>query len=214
MNTIRSLAKHVKDKARTTNNKATSPPLCVDHLVPEVAASKPAISTGIPSLTLVDQDAPSIIPHGAKEADHDIGVAHMDNNPYLGILIPEPSSKESSSQVVIPNNVHSVNQLSEHISKWTKDHLIDNVISDPARPVSTQHQLQTEALLCYFDAFFPFVEPKSYKEAMTESCWIKAMQEELNEFECLEVWELVPHPDRVMVITLKCVTTGNFWNFK
>ncbi|GKF14037.1 retrovirus-related pol polyprotein from transposon TNT 1-94, partial [Tanacetum coccineum] len=29
-------------------------------------------------------------------------------------------------------------------------------------------------------------EPKSYKEALTESCWIEAMQEELNEFERLE----------------------------
>ncbi|GJX87013.1 retrovirus-related pol polyprotein from transposon TNT 1-94 [Tanacetum coccineum] len=31
------------------------------------------------------------------------------------------------------------------------------------------------------------------------------MQEELNEFECLEVWELVPLPDRVMIITLKWI---------
>ncbi|GKE63457.1 retrovirus-related pol polyprotein from transposon TNT 1-94, partial [Tanacetum coccineum] len=31
------------------------------------------------------------------------------------------------------------------------------------------------------------------------------MQEELNEFECLEIWELVPHPDRVMIITLKWI---------
>ncbi|GKC31970.1 retrovirus-related pol polyprotein from transposon TNT 1-94 [Tanacetum coccineum] len=31
------------------------------------------------------------------------------------------------------------------------------------------------------------------------------MQEELNEFECLEVWELVPRPDKVMVITLKWI---------
>nr|GEY08080.1 hypothetical protein [Tanacetum cinerariifolium] len=31
----------------------------------------------------------------------------------------------------------------------------------------------------------------------------EAMQEELNEFERLEVWELVPRPDTVMVITLK-----------
>ncbi|GJS63360.1 retrovirus-related pol polyprotein from transposon TNT 1-94 [Tanacetum coccineum] len=34
---------------------------------------------------------------------------------------------------------------------------------------------------------------------------IKAMQEELNEFKCLEVWELVPRPDRVMIITLKWI---------
>ncbi|GKF77014.1 retrovirus-related pol polyprotein from transposon TNT 1-94 [Tanacetum coccineum] len=31
------------------------------------------------------------------------------------------------------------------------------------------------------------------------------MQEELNEFERLEVWELVPRPDYVMVITLKWI---------
>ncbi|GJU09341.1 retrovirus-related pol polyprotein from transposon TNT 1-94 [Tanacetum coccineum] len=31
------------------------------------------------------------------------------------------------------------------------------------------------------------------------------MQEELNEFECLEVWEIVPRPNKVMVITLKWI---------
>ncbi|GJT66255.1 retrovirus-related pol polyprotein from transposon TNT 1-94 [Tanacetum coccineum] len=165
-------------------------------LIPEVAAPVPVASTGTPSLTLVDQDAPSpttsqtlqqspshVIPYDAEEADHDIKVAHMDNNPHFGILIPEPSFDESSSQVVIPNNVYSVNQPPEHIIKWTKDHPINNVIGNPFRPVSTRHQLQTDALFCYFDAFFSFVEPKSYKEALTESCWIEAMQEELNEFE-------------------------------
>nr|GFC80343.1 retrovirus-related Pol polyprotein from transposon TNT 1-94 [Tanacetum cinerariifolium] len=49
------------------------------------------------------------------------------------------------------------------------------------------------------------VEPKMYKDALTQSCWIKAMQEELNEFERLEVWKLVPRPDKVMVITLKWI---------
>ncbi|GJS02085.1 retrovirus-related pol polyprotein from transposon TNT 1-94 [Tanacetum coccineum] len=31
------------------------------------------------------------------------------------------------------------------------------------------------------------------------------MQEELNEFERLEVWELVPRPDKVIIITLKWI---------
>ncbi|GKF89542.1 retrovirus-related pol polyprotein from transposon TNT 1-94, partial [Tanacetum coccineum] len=31
------------------------------------------------------------------------------------------------------------------------------------------------------------------------------MQEELNEFEHLKVWDLVPCPDKVMVITLKWI---------
>nr|GEX91646.1 hypothetical protein [Tanacetum cinerariifolium] len=45
----------------------------------------------------------------------------------------------------------------------------------------------------------------TYKEALTQSCWIEAIQEELNEFERLDVWELVPRPDQVMVITLKWI---------
>ncbi|GKA01766.1 hypothetical protein Tco_0674431 [Tanacetum coccineum] len=51
------------------------------------------------------------------------------------------------------------------------------------------------------DAPSPF-EPKNYKDALTQVCWIEAMQEELNEFERLKVWELIPRPDKVMVITL------------
>nr|GEZ95699.1 integrase, catalytic region, zinc finger, CCHC-type, peptidase aspartic, catalytic [Tanacetum cinerariifolium] len=45
----------------------------------------------------------------------------------------------------------------------------------------------------------------TYKVALTQSCWIEAMQEELNEFDRLEVWKLVPRPDQVMVITLKWI---------
>ncbi|GKB97950.1 retrovirus-related pol polyprotein from transposon TNT 1-94, partial [Tanacetum coccineum] len=54
------------------------------------------------------------------------------------------------------------------------------------------------------DATSP-IEPKTYKDALTQSCWIKTMQEELHEFERLEVWELIPRPDKVMVITLKWI---------
>ncbi|GJZ99549.1 retrovirus-related pol polyprotein from transposon TNT 1-94, partial [Tanacetum coccineum] len=161
-----------------------------------IIAPEPVVSTGTPSSTTNDQDEPSIstsqttpetpspvIPLGVEEADHDIEFAHMDNNPFVEFLILEPSSKESSTQVVIPNHVHSINQLPEYINKWSKDHPLNNVIGDPSRPVSTRQQLQDEALFCYFDAFLSSVEPKSYKDALTESCWIEAMQEELNEFE-------------------------------
>ncbi|GJS37890.1 hypothetical protein Tco_0536272 [Tanacetum coccineum] len=149
-----------------------TPPPCVDPQVLVVIAPEPAILTATPSSTTIDQDAlpPPVIPLGVKEADHDIEVAHMDNNPYADFPIPEPSFEESSTQVVIPNNVQSINQPPEHINKWTKDHPIDNVIGDPSRPVSTRHQLQDEALFWYFDSFLSFVKPKSYKGALTESC--------------------------------------------
>nr|GFC56021.1 hypothetical protein [Tanacetum cinerariifolium] len=69
-------------------------------------------------------------------------------------------------------------------------------------PVSTRLQLHEQALFCYYDAFLTSVEPKTYKEALTQACWIESMQEELHEFERLEVWELVPRPDKVMTAFL------------
>nr|GFB05880.1 hypothetical protein [Tanacetum cinerariifolium] len=95
--------------------------------------------------------------------------------------------------------------MTHHNSKWTKDHPLNNIIGQLSRPVSTRLQLHEKALFCYYDAFLTSMEPKTYKEALTQACWIEAMQEELNEFERLEVWELVPRPDKVMVITLKWI---------
>ncbi|GKE64921.1 retrovirus-related pol polyprotein from transposon TNT 1-94 [Tanacetum coccineum] len=135
-----------------------TPPLSVDNPAPEViapiaevVAPVPAVSTGSPSSKTVDQDAPSpsnsqtttktqppVIPNDVEEDNHDIEVAHMGNDPYFGIPIPEIPFDQSSSS----DSIHTI---------------------------------------------------------------IKAIQEELNEFECLKVWELVPRPDKVMVITLKWI---------
>nr|GEW28625.1 retrovirus-related Pol polyprotein from transposon TNT 1-94 [Tanacetum cinerariifolium] len=59
-------------------------------------APEPVVSTGTPSLTTIDEDAPStstsqapletqspIILLSVEEANHDIEVAHMDNNPFV-----------------------------------------------------------------------------------------------------------------------------------
>ncbi|GJR03120.1 retrovirus-related pol polyprotein from transposon TNT 1-94 [Tanacetum coccineum] len=48
-------------------------------------------------------------------------------------------------------------------------------------------------------------KPKNFKSAITEDCWFQAMQDEIHEFDRLQVWELVPQPDRVMIIALKWV---------
>ncbi|GKC98827.1 retrovirus-related pol polyprotein from transposon TNT 1-94, partial [Tanacetum coccineum] len=183
-----------------------NPPSSVDlqapeviALIAEVVAPVPAASTGSPSSTTVDQDAPSpsnsqttpetqspVIFNDVEEENHDLDVAHMNNDPLFGILIPENDSEASSSSD-------------------TKDHPLDNIIGELGRPVSTRLQLHEQALFYYYDAFLTSVEPKNYKDALTQACWIEAMQEELNEFEHLEVWELVPRPDKVMVITLKWI---------
>ncbi|GJY58039.1 retrovirus-related pol polyprotein from transposon TNT 1-94 [Tanacetum coccineum] len=126
---------------------------------------------------------PPVIPNDVEEDNHDIEVAHMGNDPYFGVPIPEIPSDQSSSSDSIHTIVHPDHQISEHNSKWTKDHPLENIIGELARPVSTRLQLHEQALFCYYDAFLTAVEPKTYKDALTQACWIEAMQEELNEFE-------------------------------
>ncbi|GJY15193.1 retrovirus-related pol polyprotein from transposon TNT 1-94 [Tanacetum coccineum] len=151
-----------------------NPPPSFASLVPTVVAPEPVDPTGTPSLTSIDQDAPSP------------STSQTPQETQSPVIPSEPNSKESSSRI-IETNVHSVNQPPKYLRKWTKDHPLDKVIGNPSRPVSTRHQLQTKAMFCYFDAFLASVEPKNYKEALKESFWIEAMQEELNEFERLEV---------------------------
>ncbi|GJR16880.1 retrovirus-related pol polyprotein from transposon TNT 1-94 [Tanacetum coccineum] len=98
----------------------------------------------------------------------------------------ESPHEESTSQGS-SSNVRQSHTLFEHLAKWTKNHPIANVISDPSRSVSTRKQLQTDAMWCYFDAFLTSVVPKNFKQAMTELSWIDAMQEEIHEFQRLEV---------------------------
>ncbi|GKB52349.1 retrovirus-related pol polyprotein from transposon TNT 1-94, partial [Tanacetum coccineum] len=139
-------------------------------------------------------------------------VASVNRKKYILVIVDDYSrftwkspSDQSSSMGSIHIIMHLDHQISEHNSKWTKDHPLENIIGKLARPVSTRLQLHEQALLCYYNAFLTAVEPKTYKDALTQACWIKAMQEELNEFERLEVWELVPRPNKVMVITLKWI---------
>ncbi|GKE89771.1 putative ribonuclease H-like domain-containing protein [Tanacetum coccineum] len=135
-----------------------NPSPSVDHPAPKVVALineviSPVLadSNGSPSSTTVDQDAPSpsnsqitpkteppVILNDVKEDNHDIEVAHIGNDPYFGVLIPEIPSDQSSSSDSIHTIVHSNHQISEHNSKWTKDYPLENIIGKLARPVSTR----------------------------------------------------------------------------
>ncbi|GJY52532.1 integrase, catalytic region, zinc finger, CCHC-type containing protein [Tanacetum coccineum] len=170
---------HSMTLATPSSGLILNPPPSAPVASPVLVVEAPALveSTGSPSSTTVDQDAPS----------------------------PKTVSEESSSSDVISTTVHPDTPISEHPIKWTKDHPIQNIIGELSRPVSIRLQLYEQALFCYYDAFLTSIEPKTYKETLTHLCWIEAMQEDLNEFERLEVWELVPPPDKMMVITLKWI---------
>nr|GFC69763.1 retrovirus-related Pol polyprotein from transposon TNT 1-94 [Tanacetum cinerariifolium] len=125
---------------------------------------------------------PTLFIH-VEEDIHDIKVTHMGNDPLFGVPIPEVAYAQSSSIVSPHTIVQPDHQILQHDSKWTKDYPLENIIRQLSRPISIQLQLHEQALFCYYDAFLTSVEPKTYKDAFTQSCWIEAMQEELNEFE-------------------------------
>ncbi|GKC96535.1 retrovirus-related pol polyprotein from transposon TNT 1-94 [Tanacetum coccineum] len=96
-------------------------------LIAEVVAPEPVASTGSPSSTTIDQESPTpinsqttsetqspVIPNDVEEDNHDLDVAHMNNDPFFGIPIPENISKASSSSDVIPIVVHIGAPNSEH----------------------------------------------------------------------------------------------------
>nr|GEU55593.1 hypothetical protein [Tanacetum cinerariifolium] len=101
-------------------------------------------------------------------------------------------------------NVRPIHTPFESLGKWTKDHPIANIIGDPSRSVSTRNQLETNSIWCYFDALTS-IKPKNFKQAMAAPSWIDAMQEEIHEFKRLQVWELVPCLDKVMLIKLEWI---------
>ncbi|GKD34050.1 retrovirus-related pol polyprotein from transposon TNT 1-94 [Tanacetum coccineum] len=135
-------------------------PTSVASLAPVEEALALVESTGSLSSTTVDQDAPS-----PKES-HDLEVAHMSNDPYFGIPIPETVSKESSSSDVISTTVHSDAPISKYLSKWTKDHPLQNIIGDPSRLLNLRRTKSTNSVI-----------------------WIEAIQEIYKKFERLEVME-------------------------
>ncbi|GJY39300.1 retrovirus-related pol polyprotein from transposon TNT 1-94, partial [Tanacetum coccineum] len=153
---------------------------------PGLHSMTPAISTVVlvdsPVSTSIDQDAPSASIPSTQEHEH------------------SPIISQGSSL-----NVRQIHTPFEHLGRWNKDHPIANVSGDPSRSVFTRKQLQTDAMWCYFDAFLTSVKPKNFKQALTKLSWIDAMQEEIHEFERLEVWELVSCPDKVLLIKLKWI---------
>nr|GEY77205.1 retrovirus-related Pol polyprotein from transposon TNT 1-94 [Tanacetum cinerariifolium] len=183
----------------------------VDHLAPEVIAPiakvvtlEPVESTGLHSSTTVNQDAPSpsktqttpetqppVITNDVKEDNHDIEVAHMGNDPFFGLQI-----SQSPRGIFINYSKYALESLNKYGFESC----------DPVdTPIVEKSKLDEDKEGKVVDPSHCRVELKTYKDALTQSCWIEAMQEELNEFECLKVWKLVLRLDKVMVITLKWI---------
>ncbi|GJQ90658.1 retrovirus-related pol polyprotein from transposon TNT 1-94 [Tanacetum coccineum] len=197
------------------------PPSVERPVSPAPAVPVPINLAGTHSSTTIDQDAPfpshspsssalqspslqqGIVAESTIMEDNLLAL--VVNDPFVNVFAPEPSSEASLSGDVSSAESTYVTQTHHHLEKWSKDYPLDNVISNPSRPISTRKQVATDALWCLYNFVLSKVKPKNFKYTITEDCWFEAMQDEIHEFDRLQVWELVPRPDCVMIIALKWI---------
>ncbi|GKB76015.1 retrovirus-related pol polyprotein from transposon TNT 1-94 [Tanacetum coccineum] len=152
----------------------------------------------LPSTNIHPTTEPSTPTHvNAEENNNDQAEF---TNPFC---TPVQEVAESSSRNIGNSNVHTFNQPQDSEYRWTKDHPLTQVRGNPSKPVQTRRQLATDPEMCMFALTVSTAEPKNIKEAMADSTWIEAMQEELHQFDRLQVWELVDKPFGKNVIKLK-----------
>nr|GEV23914.1 retrovirus-related Pol polyprotein from transposon TNT 1-94 [Tanacetum cinerariifolium] len=125
-----------------------NPPPSVDNqaaiVIAPIAEVIPQVdddSIGSPSSTTVDQDAPSpsksptptetqssAILQDVGNDNLDIEVAHMGNDPLLGVPITEVTSGQSSSTSSPQSNAQPNHPMTHPNSKWIKDHPLNYII--------------------------------------------------------------------------------------
>ncbi|GJX26708.1 gag-pol polyprotein [Tanacetum coccineum] len=170
------------------------------------------------SIIVEDNDAPQIVTsleeqikqehstlvlnsHSDEQIQEDD--VELDGNTLMNLFRTPDFEAESSSNYQDPSNIHEFHQKYRYTDKWTKNHPIEQVIGDPSKPAITRSKLQTDAELCMYALMVSLTEPKNIKEAMLDHSKIESMQDELNQFKQLDVWELVPLPDDRHAIKVK-----------
>nr|GEZ15238.1 hypothetical protein [Tanacetum cinerariifolium] len=149
-----------------------------ERLVPPAQAEQaPVNPAGTHSSTTIDQDAPT------------------------------PNISPSSSAL----QSHSLHQGVTAEPNYMKDHTIAFVDNNPFVHVfapEPHYEASSSGILVQpnrHTSVLSKVEPKNFKSAITKDCWFQAMQDEIHEFDRLQVWELVPQPDYVMIIAVKWI---------
>nr|GEW14749.1 hypothetical protein [Tanacetum cinerariifolium] len=154
---------------------------------PAPAVQVPVNSVGTPSSTTIDQDAPS--------------QSHSSSS----LVLQSPSLHQgiAAESTLIEDNLVAPIDNNPFLNVIAPEHSSD--ASSSRDVISTRKQLANDTLWCLYNSILSKVEPKNFKSAISEDCWFQAMQDEIHEFDQLQVWELVPQPDCVMIIALKWI---------
>ncbi|KAI3665047.1 hypothetical protein L6452_43664 [Arctium lappa] len=99
--------------------------------------------------------------------------------------MPSPTiiqTEEPDSGFLDDDHVQTSSTPLPHEHRWTKEHPLHQVIGDLNKPIQTRSATLNQ---CMHDSFLSKIEPTRVSEALADSDWISAMQEEINQFEAL-----------------------------
>ncbi|GJV76642.1 retrovirus-related pol polyprotein from transposon TNT 1-94 [Tanacetum coccineum] len=133
-------------------------------------------------------------------------------SPALAIFVPVNSAGTPSSTTIdqdAPSPSHSPSSSALQSPSLHQGVAADTTLMEdnPFAPVDNHPFINVFASEPSFEASSSrdLIEPKNFKSAITEDCLFQAMQDEIHEFDRLQVWDLVPQPDCVMIIALKWI---------
>ncbi|GKE84024.1 retrovirus-related pol polyprotein from transposon TNT 1-94, partial [Tanacetum coccineum] len=133
----------------------------------------------------------------------------LDNSP-VNTLDNEHTSSSSSIIVEEDETPQIVSSSAEQVATEPNSLVLNEnadelVIGDPSKHVMIRNRLQTDAKVSMYALTVSTIEPKNIKEAMLDHSWIESMQDELNQFKRLDVWELVECPIGRNIIAVKWI---------
>nr|GFD11735.1 Gag-Pol polyprotein [Tanacetum cinerariifolium] len=130
---------------------------------------------------------PENVSHGDKTEPYAENDEVADDEFITIFSTPVQDQGETSSRHVDSSNMPTFYQRYSSEQRWTKDHPLEQVIGNPSQSVRTRRQQESDAEMCMFALTVSQTEPKNIKEAMADSAWIESMQEELHQFDRLDV---------------------------
>ncbi|GJW53378.1 hypothetical protein Tco_0097463 [Tanacetum coccineum] len=150
-----------------------------------VNTASPEVNTGRFKLNTVD---PSVNTASSNDQDIPKDMFKLGASHTLETTQVEFSSDEDEPEVDLGNILNSYTIPNTPNTRIHKDHLIKNVVGDMKSSVQTRRMTKPTSEQGFL------IEPNKYAKALSDSSWVKAMQEELLQFKLQQVWILVYLP--------------------
>nr|ABA97697.1 retrotransposon protein, putative, unclassified [Oryza sativa Japonica Group] len=170
------------------------PPSSTSNSPTSAVSAKPEVSSSI-DRNLRTSPGPEVLGSTVRNlrtnGSEDVPTAQVDGIDVAGTL--EHTDQAQVPPVHHPRIHHTVQ----------RDHPVDNILGDKRKGVTTRSRV---ASFCQHFSFVSSLEPTRVEDELGDPDWVMAMQEELNNFTCNQVWTLVERP--------KQNVTGTKWIFR